>query len=133
MCYFILAFHSLLITLFISSNPFSPPGVTMQSKKVVTPITKNVDLLVAHGSSGCDQMQKNLESQYDIFKVEAAANLLRKSLNDSHCNGSSWLLSTIRDIIDEPVQDLEMHSFVFENSQDAAHWNAQIIKENIYN
>ena len=70
------------------------------------------------------------ESKSDIFKIEAAANLLRKSLNKSCGVNSSWLLSTIRDILDEPVPDLEMHSFVFEDSADAANWNAKVIREN---
>ena len=68
----------------------------------------------------------------DIFKLEAAASLMRKSINECHCNGSSWLLSTIRQILAEPVPKLEMHGFVFEISEEAAEWNAKIIKENNY-
>ena len=82
-----------------------------------------------------DEPSSNKESapemeEYHIFKIEAASSLMRKSINDSHCDESSWLLSTIRQILATPVPKLEMHEFVFEISKDAAVWNAEIIKEN---
>ena len=55
---------------------------------------------------------------------------MRKSINNNLCNGKSWLLATIEKILATPSQKIEMHSFIFENSKDAAKWNAKIIEEN---
>lgn len=55
---------------------------------------------------------------------------MRKSLNSSICNNNSWLLSTIQEIFATPSENLKMHNFIFESSNDAASWNAKILEEN---
>lgn len=69
-------------------------------------------------------------TEQDLLDIEAAAQLMRKFLNISLCNNKAWLLHSIQEILADPSKDLKMHSFIFENSTDAANWNAKILKEN---
>ena len=119
MCYFHIASLSLLIS-------YKLPYVILLYFQI-TPTGAEGTVIISSGHSNVTQNNNSiselstfvkgasLEEKPDIFKIEAAASLMRKSLNESSCNGPSWLLSSIRDILAEPVPDLKMHGFVFEN------------------
>ena len=104
----------------ISIN-FTPAGVETYIVESASTTTKGKSELTLSDEPRSQNMSVvSPEEKPDIFKIEAAASLMRKSLNNSDCDGPSWLLFMISESIAEPVPELEMHGFIFENSMDAA-------------
>ena len=52
----------------------------------------------------------------------------RKLLNSKMTGKDSWLVHQLREICNENEEDLAMCSFKFENSEDAALWNAEVME-----
>ena len=103
--------------------------------------TKEIEILVDNNNKNknnintktkYDQKQKPKMEPSDIEQIEAAAQLMRKYLNETHNNGKSWLLQTIIEVLAEPERQFKMHKFRFEKSIEAAEHNAKIIQEHNY-
>ena len=56
-----------------------------------------------------------------------AAQLLRKYLNKLNGKNESWLVSQIREVCESRERERKTHSFCFENSHQAADWNAKVL------
>ena len=59
-----------------------------------------------------------------------AAKLLRKYLDKQIKTNDSWLVTQIKGICATTEKELSISGFSFENSRQAADWNAKIIAEN---
>ena len=81
-----------------------------------------------HGN--CEQENNPKLDGLRLESIEKAAETMRKYLNEKYKNGSSWLLSELETICARTEKDLDMHSFVFEKSHEAAEWNKRVLEEN---
>ena len=79
---------------------------------------------------------KNLTTKMEEIRIEnkkridtkIMAEKSRKFLNKNMKGNDSWLVHQLRKVCSETEEDLAMCSFKFENSKDAAAWNAEVIE-----
>ena len=64
----------------------------------------------------------------EIRTQQQAATLMRKYLDSKNNRSESWLISTIREISVSEENELISPSFCFENTKEAAKWNAEVLK-----
>lgn len=63
-----------------------------------------------------------------LTHIERAADTLREYINKQH-NTESWLVDALHNLCARKEPAPSMHSFVFEPSQEAAHWNRRTLRE----
>ena len=74
------------------------------------------------------KQKKIIEENHTRLAKMRAARIMRKSLNKLSTTTDSWLVARIREICQIQEKDRSMHSFCFENSHEAAAWNAKVLE-----
>ena len=69
-----------------------------------------------------------IEENNNRLAKKRAATIMRKSLNGLSTTKDSWLVARVRKICQIQEKNRDMHSFCFENSHEAANWNAKVLE-----
>ena len=88
-------------------------------------------------SSDDDVLNERTSDKSKIEAMEKATNIMSKYKNDCHISNNpkskdSWLIHTIKSIINSTDKVISPHKYKFENTRDAAKFNAAILKRNKY-
>ena len=104
------------------------------NKHETTKTTKSIekDKKKINKTKAKSEQKQTTKTDQSVEQIEAAAQIMRKCLNKTHCNGKSWLLKTIKEVLAEPERKFDMHKFRFEKSTEASEHNAKIIQEHNY-